>query len=169
MEATRRPKAGHGSPAFAVTMAASVTMRLERPTMRSMPTCFTFAQAQERARTFFGQKARELAGHSEPQAGPPILEAAIGDYLAARERRGSKGARADRYAAAARIIPDLGKIELSRLTTKRIRDWHEGVASSASMSGPAALRPRRRCAALMLAIQKPSGRADRRQTVYSLF
>jgi hypothetical protein len=61
---TRRSKAGHGSPAFEVTMAASITMRLERPTMRSMPTCFTFAQAQERARTFFGQKARELAGHS---------------------------------------------------------------------------------------------------------
>jgi integrase len=99
--------------------------------MRSMPTCFTFAQAQERARTFFGQKARELAGHSEPQAGPYTVEAAIGDYLAARERRGCKGARADRYAAAARIIPDLGKIELSRLTAKRIRDWHEGVASSA--------------------------------------
>jgi len=93
--------------------------------MRSMPTCFTFAQAQERARTFFGQKARELAGHSEPQARPYTVEAAIGDYLAARERRGSKGVRADRYAAAARIIPDLGKIELSRLTAKRIRDWRK--------------------------------------------
>jgi integrase len=94
-------------------------------------TCFTFAQAQERARTFFGRKARELAGHSEPQAGPYTVEAAIGDYLAARERRGSKGVRADRYAAAARISPELGKIELSKLTAKRIRDWHESVASSA--------------------------------------
>jgi len=37
-------------------------------------TCFTFAQAQERARTFFGRKARELAGHSEPQAGPYTVE-----------------------------------------------------------------------------------------------
>ncbi len=94
-------------------------------------TCFTFARAQERARTFFGRKARELAGKSEPQAGPYTVEAAIGDYLAARERRGSKGVRADRYAAAARISPELGKIELSKLTAKRIRDWHERVASSA--------------------------------------
>jgi integrase len=94
-------------------------------------TCFTFAQAQERARTFFGRKARELAGHSEPQAGPYTVEAAIGDYLAERERRGSKGVRADRYAAAARISPELGRIELSKLTAKRIRDWHERVASSA--------------------------------------
>jgi hypothetical protein len=29
--------------------------------------------------------------------------------------------RADRYAAAARIIPELGKIELPKLTAKRIR------------------------------------------------
>jgi integrase len=94
-------------------------------------TCFTFPQAQERARIFFGRKVRELAGHSESQAGPYTVEAAIGDYLAARERRGSKGVQADRYAAAARIIPELGKVELFRLTTKRIRDWHEGLASSA--------------------------------------
>jgi integrase len=94
-------------------------------------TCFTFAQAQERARTFFDRKARELAGHGEPQAGPYTVEAAIADYLAARERRGSKGVRADRYAAAARIIPALGNIEISKLTAKRIRNWHEGVASSA--------------------------------------
>jgi hypothetical protein len=33
----REPKAGRGSPAFAVTMAASITMRLERPTTRAMP------------------------------------------------------------------------------------------------------------------------------------
>jgi len=41
--------------------------------------------------------------------------------------------RADRYAAAARIIPELGKIELPKLTAKRIRDWHEGLASSARL------------------------------------
>ncbi|MGC2091806.1 MAG: site-specific integrase, partial [Methylocella sp.] len=62
---------------------------------------------------------------------PYTVEAAIGHYLAARERRGSKGVRADRYAAADRIIPEYGKIELSKLTANRIRDWHEGVASSA--------------------------------------
>jgi integrase len=96
-------------------------------------TCFTFAQAQDRARTFFDCKAREIAGHSEPQDGPYTVEAAIMDYLAARERRGSKGVRADRYAAAARIIPELSKIELPKLTAKRIRDWHEGLASSARL------------------------------------
>jgi integrase len=94
-------------------------------------TVFNLAQAQERARTFFDRKTRELSGHSEPQGGPYTVEVAIMDYLAARERRGSKSVRADRYAAAARIIPKLGNVEISKLTAKRIRDWHEGVASSA--------------------------------------
>jgi len=44
-------------------------------------TCFTFAQAQDRARTFFDRKVREIGGHSEPQAGPYTVEAAIMDYL----------------------------------------------------------------------------------------
>ena len=94
-------------------------------------TSFTFSQAQERARTFFDRTARELAGRGEPQAAPYTVEAAIGDYLAAREQRGSKGVRSDRCAAAATIVPELGKIELSKLTAKRIRDWHERVVSSA--------------------------------------
>jgi integrase len=38
--------------------------------------------------------------------------------------------RADQYAAEARIFPDLGEIELAKLTTKRIRDWHHGLASA---------------------------------------
>ena len=33
----------------------------------------------------------------------------------------------------ARILPDLGAIEVSRLTTKRIRDWHSGLAKSAKL------------------------------------
>jgi integrase len=94
-------------------------------------TCFSFAQAQERARDFFGRQARVLAGHSEPQAGAYTIEAAIEDYLAARERRGSKGVRIDRYSANARILPELGKIEISKLTARQINDWHERAASSA--------------------------------------
>jgi integrase len=93
-------------------------------------TCFSFAQAQERARAFFNRKARELAGHIEEPIGAYIVERAIDDYLGARERRGSKGVKADRYAAKARIVPALGSIEVSRLTAKRIRDWHEAVASA---------------------------------------
>ena len=35
--------------------------------MRTGLTVFTFPQAQERARAWFAAKARELAGHAEPQ------------------------------------------------------------------------------------------------------
>ncbi|MEJ0096512.1 MAG: hypothetical protein WDN46_24805 [Methylocella sp.] len=93
-------------------------------------TCFAFAHAQEKARTFFEKMARVLAGHNETHAGPYTVKAVLDDYLAARERRGSKGVRADRYAAEARIVPRLGAIDISKLTTKAIRDWHETVASA---------------------------------------
>ena len=66
-------------------------------------TVLTFAQAQERARAWFTSKARELAGHIEPQLGPFTVAAALDEYLAGRERRGSKGFKKDRYTADARI------------------------------------------------------------------
>jgi integrase len=93
-------------------------------------TVFSFTQAQERAREFFTRKAREIAGHIEASDGPYTVAMAIDDYLAARERRGSSGVRADRYASAARITPELGKIEVSRLTAKRISTWHAHVADA---------------------------------------
>ena len=37
--------------------------------------------------TIFGRKARELAGHSEPQAGPYTVESAIGHYLEGETRQ----------------------------------------------------------------------------------
>jgi integrase len=36
----------------------------------------------------------------------------------------------DRAAARARILPALGDVELAKLTTKRIRDWHTGLATA---------------------------------------
>ena len=93
-------------------------------------TAFSYAHAQAQARKFFARKSRELAGHIEEQNGPYTVATAISDYFAARERRGSKGARADLYVAEARILPDLGDIELSRLTARRIRDWQSALSKS---------------------------------------
>jgi integrase len=93
-------------------------------------TVFSFAQAQEKGREFFARRARELAGHAAAAEGPQTVHAAIRDYLAARERRGSKGVRADRYAAEARITPDLGGLEVAKLTAKRIRDWHDALVTA---------------------------------------
>jgi integrase len=96
-------------------------------------TAFSFAEAQERARAFFTRKAREFAGHADPPSSPFTVSQAIEEYLAHRARRGSKGLRADTYAAKARIIPALGGVEVAKLTAKRIRDWHESVAAAPRM------------------------------------
>lgn len=93
-------------------------------------TVFSFAQAQEASRTWFTALARKLAGGAAASDEPYSVKDALDDYFAAREGRGSKGVRADRYAADARITPQLGDVELGRLTTKRIRDWLTAVASA---------------------------------------
>jgi len=93
-------------------------------------TVFSFAQAQERARAFFERRARELAGHEEPQAGPYTVRTAIDDYLAHRRRRGSKGVSADTSSANSRILPELGDIEVSKLTARRIERWQDALASA---------------------------------------
>lgn len=100
----------------------------------------SFAQAQERAREFFAKKARELAGHAAPDLGPYTVVQAVADYLAERERKGSKGVRADRYAADARIIPPLGAVEVDKLTARAIRSWLEATEKAPKLlrSGKAA-------------------------------
>jgi integrase len=90
----------------------------------------SFAEAQERARAFFKRKAREFAGHDDAKSGPFTVAQAIEEYLVHRARRGSKGVRADTYAANARIVPALGGLEVAKLTSKRIREWHEYVANA---------------------------------------
>jgi integrase len=89
-------------------------------------TVFSFSAAQERARNFFALKVRG----SDAAAGPYTVSAALEDYFKARELRGSKGVKADRYAADARILPELGALQISKLSTKRIRDWHFAIAAA---------------------------------------
>lgn len=86
--------------------------------------CLSFSQAQEKARTFFARKGRG----EEVLKGPYTVAMGLEDYFKARERRGSKGVKADIYAANARILPELGTIQIGRLTSKRIRDWHFSIS-----------------------------------------
>ncbi len=50
---------------------------------------------------------------------------ALRHYFANHEQRGSKGVPADRYAAYARIMPDLGALEVAKLTSARIKVWQQ--------------------------------------------
>ncbi len=97
-------------------------------------TVYSFPQAQETAREFFGRKARQLAGHAAPADSSLTVADALEAYFADREQRGSKGLAKDRAAARARILPELGAIELAKLTTKRIRDWQSALATAPKLT-----------------------------------
>jgi integrase len=92
----------------------------------------SFTEAQNAARVWWKAEERRAAG-LRPDTGPYTVKAAIDDYLTTRERRGSKGVKKDRYAAEARINPGLGSLDVAKLTTKRIRDWHASVVSAARL------------------------------------
>ena len=97
---------------------------------------FTYAQAQAKARDWFAERARVAAGH-EIASEHYAVKDAISDYLAAYAAHG-KSLTETRRVANVHILPELGEIELAKLTTRRIRVWHEGLATA-----PARLRTRR--------------------------
>lgn len=97
-------------------------------------TVFSFPQAQERARAFFKRKTRELAGDYLPEDGPFTVAKALDAYFAERERKGSKGLDKDRAAARVRILPQLGEVEVSKLSTKRLRDWQSEIARAPKLA-----------------------------------
>lgn len=97
-------------------------------------TVFSYSQAQKKAREFFDRKARQLAGHAEPTDSRLIVADALEAYFADREQRGSKGLAKDRAAARARVLPQLGPVELAKLTTKRIRDWQSALATAPKLA-----------------------------------
>ncbi len=96
----------------------------------------THAQAQEKAREWFSDKARALL-EDEGQQGKYTVRNAVDDYVSWSEKH-RKAAHEVRCAADAHIIPTLGNIEVAKLTTRRIEKWHERLADT-----PARLRTRK--------------------------
>jgi integrase len=95
---------------------------------------FSFIQAQEKARAFFLQKAREAAGDMAPHDGPYTVANAIADYLKAYERRGGKALYHARRVAETHILPPLGAVAIPRLTAKRIEGWHHSLAEKPALA-----------------------------------
>jgi len=91
---------------------------------------FGFAQAQERARAWFQQKAREQAGDFAPSNGPYTVTDAIADYRADYLRRGGKAVDRLDWSVAAWIKTELGAVELAKLTRNRIVVWHQKIAET---------------------------------------
>jgi integrase len=88
----------------------------------------SFGEAQERARAFFVQKAREEAGDAAPHVGPYTIADAFSGYLTAYERRGGKAIYDTRRAAETHILPALGGVTVAKLTARKIEDWHQSLA-----------------------------------------
>lgn len=89
----------------------------------------SFRQAQDRARKWFTEKARAEAGLGAHDG--YTVKDALDDYLADLEARAKpSGVRFAKVTTATQIVPALGAIEVAKLTTARIRDWHAAIASA---------------------------------------
>jgi integrase len=77
------------------------------------------------------------------KSGPYLISDALEDYFSARERAGSKGLKSDRSIADSRIVPELGGLEVAKIATKRIRDWHTALAAAPKFVRTGKTRPER--------------------------
>jgi integrase len=99
-------------------------------------TALDFAEAQQRARAWLVAVAREADGGVSH--GPYTVANAMADYLAYYGARGGKAMSDTEARIAAFITPTLGDVPVSKLTAKRIRNWHAELAAS-----PVRLRTRK--------------------------
>jgi integrase len=121
----------------------------------------SFRNAQDAARVWWkGEERKALGLPSESRT--YTVSDALKDYLAARERKGSKGVQKDRYAVDLRIIPDLGAVELAKLTPAKIRGWHEQLAQSDKLGRAPRLKATRKVQAFNAA--DPEGVRSRRSS-----
>lgn len=89
----------------------------------------SFAQAQEIAREWFKQIARQLNGEVIADSGRYTVSAALEDYFRDSERRGAKGVKKARSAARLHITPVLGASRVEKLTSNRLREWFSALSS----------------------------------------
>jgi integrase len=89
----------------------------------------SFAQAQGVAWKWWRAAQRADQGIA-PDAGPYTVADALRDYLEAKANEGSKGVKGARQTAEARIIPQLGKVEIEKLATGAIQSWLAGLAKA---------------------------------------
>jgi integrase len=89
----------------------------------------SFAQAQEAARRWMGDLARQDAG--EADSGPYSVSAALDDYVADYKRRGGKAVERLEWTINAHIRPTFGDVLVARLTRSRIEGWLDALVAKA--------------------------------------
>ncbi len=93
----------------------------------------TWAQASEKAREWFDQASQEvvlLAGGEVLPKGPFKVADAMAAYFEDAERRGVKGLDRDRQRSALWILPELGALEVAKLTRRQIETWQKKLAEA---------------------------------------
>jgi integrase len=91
---------------------------------------FSFGQAQEKALQFFKNFSDVAAqGYAVPEK-PITVTAALEEYFTAYVRRGGKSLNRMRSYVRTHIESELGNLPLSKLTRKRLEQWHGDIAKS---------------------------------------
>lgn len=88
----------------------------------------SFAQAQEKARQWFIERAMKDAGNI--QSGPYSVSQALDDYLADYSQRGGKALKRTEYIIDAHIRPTFGETDIADLTSQKIKNWRNHLAKS---------------------------------------
>jgi integrase len=92
-----------------------------------------YGQAQNAARAWWRADVRREEGHDN-RTGPLTVADAITDYLKAFQRRGGKSVYHARRAAETHVLPPLGRLPVTKLTAKKIEDWHHGLAEMPALA-----------------------------------
>jgi integrase len=104
----------------------------------------SFAQAQTKAGEWFTQILQEVNGEA-PHTGPFTVEDALEGYLEYREGQGMKSAADSRRRSRMHIYPQLGALEVGKLTRLRLERWRDALGNSpAKIKGGLGRAPRER-------------------------
>jgi integrase len=127
-----------------------------------------YSQAQEVARKWYHSETRKEAGVEEAHVGAYTVDDVMRDYMKNYSIEG-KGVSATQSSINVHIKPVLGKVDVARLSTKKISDWHHNIATSEAMlrTGKSALRRNTRTHAIddLDAVRRRRATANRVLTI----
>ena len=92
-------------------------------------TVLSFRDAQHLAREWWRRENLKAQGLPE-HAGPYTVAHACEDYRLDYVARGGKAEYSTNLSITRHILPALGTVEVSKLTSKQIKEWHRGLATA---------------------------------------
>lgn len=89
-----------------------------------------FAQAQEKARTWFLTATALATGQYVMRPGGYTVEQCCSEYLQHLEHRGAPDYRHSKYDLDAYVLPKLGTLQVAKVTRPRLEHWRAEIAAS---------------------------------------